>query len=109
MGYDDVLAALVEACDEDWVGLYEVVRIVRGEVGTASAEQVRLVTVPLLRALLEEHEVVAGFPHYTGVRFLPWEVPSKEALDRIDFEWSALGRDPVISEVAWFSSTELID
>jgi hypothetical protein len=109
MKHDEVLATLLDACDEDFVGLYEVVRIVRDALGPASADEVRLATMPLLRELLEEHDVVAGFPHHTGVCFMPWEESVKLMLDRVDFEWSALGRDPNIGEVVWFTCTELID
>lgn len=37
--------------------------------------------------------------------FIPWRLSADEAVERIEHEWKALGREPNISEVAWFDIT----
>lgn len=56
-------------------------------------------------------ELVRGGYIHAGVPkgrddFMPWRLTADEAVERIEAGWKALGRDPDISEVAWFDITE---
>jgi hypothetical protein len=44
-----------------------------------------------------------GYPAPDGRHFVPWELRADQALSRIEKEWSTLGREPDIGEVAWFT------
>jgi hypothetical protein len=45
-----------------------------------------------------------GHPAADGRHFVPWILPAEAAIGRIAVEWSALGREPDIGEIAWFTS-----
>ncbi len=56
-------------------------------------------------------ELVKGGYIHAGVPkgrsdFIPWRLTAAEAIERIKREWKALGREPNISEVAWFDITD---
>jgi hypothetical protein len=63
-------------------------------------------TLQLVRKLLEVGEMHVGHPAPDGRHFVSWRVSPKEAVLRIEEEWSALGREPNIGEVAWFTSAQ---
>jgi hypothetical protein len=63
-------------------------------------------TLRLVRGLLHERGVQAGHPAPDGRHFVPWELPPDQAVRRIETEWSALGREPNIGEVARFTSAQ---
>jgi hypothetical protein len=106
MTTDDVLECLVEECHEDHVGLWRIVNAVRFDLGSADPRQTRVTTLRLVRSLLQERGMQVGHPTPDGRHFVPWNLPPDLAVSRIDEEWSALGRDPNIGEVAWFTSAE---
>jgi hypothetical protein len=101
---EDVLESLVEECREDHVGLWRIVKAVRLDLGLTGPEEVRAAALGLVRTLLRERGMWAGFPAPDGRNFLPWKLPADRALSRIEEEWLALGRDPNIGEIAWFTS-----
>ena len=101
---EDVLESLVEECREVHVGLWRIVKAVRLDLGFTAPEEVRAAALGLVRTLLCERGIRAGFPAADGRNFLPWELAADQALSRIDEEWRALGRDPNIGEIAWFTS-----
>jgi hypothetical protein len=103
---EDVLEQLVEECQVDHVGLWEIVRAVQDDLGSATAEETRELSMGFVRCLLKERGMLVGHPAPDGRDFLSWGLPADQAISRIEREWSALGRDPNIGEVAWFTSAE---
>lgn len=101
---DEVLESLAEECHEDHVGLWRVVNAVRFDLGATGALETREQALRLVRRLLHEHEMEVGHPAPDGRQFVSWGLSPAQALRRIEQEWSALGRDPTIGEVAWFTS-----
>jgi hypothetical protein len=104
MTLDDVLESLVEECHEDHVGLWRIVNAVRFDLGSSNPSEIRAATIRLVRSLLHERGMQVGHPAPDGRHFLSWGLSPDQALNRIEQEWSALGRDPNIGEVAWFTS-----
>jgi hypothetical protein len=104
MTADDALESLVEECREDHVGLWRLVRTVRHDLGASGAQDIRAVTLRLVRGLLQQPGIQVGHPAPDGRHFLPWGLPAEQALSRIEREWTALGREPGIGEVAWFTT-----
>lgn len=93
---------VLQACREDHVGLWELVRIVeRGALGGNLMRE----TIGLLRRLLSEGAIRAGEPAPDGRSFLPWESDLEETLSRIEFEWRRLRRRPTLGEIVWFEAT----
>jgi hypothetical protein len=103
---EDVLESLAEECQNDHVGLWEIVDAVRLDLGTTSAAQTRSWSLRLVRSLLSERGMQVGHPASDGRHFVSWDLPVDQAMSRIEKEWSALGREPQIGEVAWFTSAE---
>jgi hypothetical protein len=99
----DVLESLVEECHQDHVGLWEVVRAARLDLGALTAADTHATTLRLVRSLLDRGMLV-GYPAADGVGFVPWGLSAESAVRRIEQEWSVLGRDPNIGEVAWFTA-----
>lgn len=106
MTLKEILDSLVEECQEDHVGLWRIVNAVRFDLGSTDPEQTRALSLRLVRNLLQERGVQVGWPDPDGRHFLPWDVPPDQAIHRIENEWVALGRDPNIGELAWFTSAE---
>jgi hypothetical protein len=102
----DVLESLAEECHVDHVGLWEIVDAVRFDLGSTNAPETRALTLRLVRSLLSERGMQVGHPAPDGRHFVSWDVPPDQAVSRIDKEWSALGREPNIGEVAWFTSAQ---
>src|SRR5207245_3328951 len=103
---EDLLQSLLEECRDDHVGLWRIVKAVRLDLGCRTPIEIRTMTVGLIRRLLEEHGALVGHPTADGREFVPWNLPPDQAVSRIEKEWSALGRDPNIGDVAWFTSTD---
>lgn len=101
MQYEDVLSSLAEEC-EIYVALDEIIAAVREELELTNPLRVRQTVLALVRDLLVEHRAVACLPNPDWANFEAWQLPSKCALDRIDHEWAALGRDPAHCEVVCF-------
>lgn len=99
----DVLEGLVEECRVDHVGLWEVINAARYDLGASTPEDIQATTVRLVRGLLGRGMHV-GYPAPDGKGFAPWNVPADVAVRRIEQEWDALGREPNIGEVAWFTA-----
>lgn len=103
---DDVLESLVEECQEDHVGLWRIVNAVRLDLGAANPGETRLMTLRLVRSLLHDRGMQVGHPAADGRHFIAWNLPADQAVRRIEYEWSALGHEPNIGEVAWFTSVQ---
>ena len=101
---DEVLESLVEECHQDHVGLWEIVNAVQFDLGSKEPTETRALTLQLVRSLLHNPGIQVGHPAPDGRNFISWDLPPDEALRRIEQEWSALGREPNIGEVAWFTS-----
>lgn len=103
---DEVLESLAEECHTDHVGLWEIVDVVRFDLGSTDASETRALTLRLVRSLLCERGMKVGHPAPDGRHFVSWNLPPDQALSRIEKEWSALGREPNIGEVAWLTSAQ---
>ena len=102
---ESVFEEFLEECREDHVGLWRLVRAAQRVLSESTALQRRELALSLARRLLENGMLV-GQPTPDGRRFVSWDLPSNAALERIEREWTALGREPNIGEVAWFTSAE---
>ena len=106
MTRDDVLESLAEECCVDHVGLWEIVDAVRSDLGSTSAPETRSLTLRLVRSLLSVRGMQVGHPASDGRHFVSWDLSPDEAVSRIEKEWSALGRELNIGDVAWFTMAQ---
>jgi hypothetical protein len=103
---EDVLESLAEECHVDHVGLWEIVNAVQFDLGSTNPSETRELTLRLVRRLLHERGMQVGHPAPDGRHFIAWDLPADQAVSRIEKEWSALGREPNIGELAWFTSAQ---
>jgi hypothetical protein len=103
---EEVLDRFVEEGREDHVGLWQIVRAVREDLGVSDADEVRRVTLELVGALLRERGMIAGRPSLDWRGFIPWQLAPEAAVRRIEEEWLALGRDPNLWEIVWFDTLQ---
>ena len=103
---DDVLQSLAEECHTDHVGLWEIVDAVRHDLGSTNDLETRTLTLRLVRGLLSKQGMQVGHPAPDGRHFVCWDLPADQAVRRIEKEWSALGHEPNIGEIAWFTVAE---
>ena len=89
---------------EDDVSLWEALQKARRALPAASDEEVRALSLGLIRELLEGGLIVAGIPRPEGQGFDRWDLPVSETMDRITRELDELGREPEIGEIVWFTA-----
>lgn len=99
-------AFLIEGL-EDWIGLWRFVRDARDERPSATADEIRELVMPTVRKLVAGGYIRPGRLTDERPGFTEWQEGADEAVERIDSEWRALGRDPNIPDICWFTNTEL--
>ena len=100
----DVRQELLLEGQDDYVGLWEIAWILRRSKPSYGADEIREVALEILKPLLGEGLMEPGLLRENG-GFHAWTCTPEEALVRIDEEWRALGQDPNIGQVCWFSNT----
>lgn len=94
--YEDIVAE----CNDDYVGLWVVIRAVRRVIGDkADATEPTLV---LIKRLINSEEIVAG--QFNSQEWQEWKMSTKEIVERVEREWKALGHEPNIGEIVWFTT-----
>jgi hypothetical protein len=95
----EVLERILTECEDDYVGLWSIYRQVK-EAGIADP---KTFTLALVDFLLSARIVEAGVPDANG-DFHAWNLMPSETLERIEKEWSSLGRTPDIGDIVWFTT-----
>jgi hypothetical protein len=106
MTREEVRDRFVEECKDDHVGLWQLVNAVQLDLGVRDRQEIRNATLELVRDLLAKYHVRAGAPGPDWRNFVPWELTPAEAIARICQEWDALGKDPDIGDIAWFTTVD---
>lgn len=109
MLFTELHKQLLIECAEDYVGLWSVINEVGSFLKETDALNVREKTLAILTELLEAELIQAGFPTPDSRGFEQWRISAKDVIDRIGRAWDALGREPNIGEIVWFTSTEAGD
>ncbi len=86
---------------DDWIQAAEIASVVMRH-----ATDVRTVAIATIRELVDDGLVTVG--DLTGDGFVPWNLPARECLARIEREWPTR-RSPDLGEVCWLSNTEAGD
>jgi hypothetical protein len=99
---EEISRGLAEEARVDCVGLWTVLWEVKQRLPSLTPAEARVVALAVIHNAIEQGMVVPG--EFVAMRFVPWEGPPEEAVQRIESRWLALGREPNIGEVVWFTS-----
>ena len=94
--------AILAECDEDYVGLWSVIRDVEEFLPKKDENAIREQVLNLLRELLAAGEIKAGFPTKEG-GFRSLRSTPDRIMARIEKEW-LVGHRPTIGEGLWFTT-----
>lgn len=91
--------------NDDWVDASEVVSIIIEieKVSYKEEEVIRNKALELIRKAVTEGYMVIGSVPKGGFR--KWELSSEESLERVEKEWTALGKNPGLGQICWLSNT----
>ena len=96
---DEVVHELRQECEEDYVGLWEVARLLQEfRLGVGSRGQT---IAAVAAALLADPEITIG--QFEDKVFQEWPGDTADRVERLKRELSNLGRAPDIGEVAWIA------
>lgn len=101
----DLYRSILLSCADDYTGLWEVIRDVKGSYEHAALANVRQITLMVVKSLLERGLIRAGFPKRDGSGFEEWDLSLDQTMLRIEQEWNELGREPTIGDIVWFATT----
>jgi hypothetical protein len=96
---------LLEEMKDDYVGLWEIVRLVRSELGLEDPAAIREDTLHIIEQMLMQGWIRPGVATDAG-DFEAWETDPGRALLTIGEDWDRLGRMPTVGDIAWFDLTE---
>jgi hypothetical protein len=97
---------LLADCREDDVSLWEALQKARRAIPAATDDQIRQLSLDLIRELLEDGLIMAGVPKPDGQGFERWDLSVPETMDRIAREMDELGHPPNIGDVVWFTAPD---
>ena len=95
---------LVEMKD-DYVGVWEIARLVRSELGVDDPIGIREITLQVSEEMLMHGWIRPGVATKSG-EFEPWDTNPGTTLATIVEDWEKLGRTPTVGDIAWFDLTE---
>lgn len=93
----DVVDQIEVETQEDDVGVWVVARVLRTAWPEVDSVEMRLLAARVLRAVLQRGVSLGQFS--PDGDFEVW--PADGSVDRVLIDWSDLGRDPDIGEIAW--------
>lgn len=98
-----ILSAIRRELDDDFVGLWEIIRLARDGSDAMADEAVRALTLRIVRDLLQDETVYAGDTALDFRTLAPWNLSVDETLERINKAWDSLGREPNVWEIVTFA------
>jgi hypothetical protein len=99
--FEQMMKDFVAEASSDWIGLWEIVKVLTENDMTRSPDEVKRLTLAFVSEMLRRGFVAGDPPTHEGVRH--WDSQDHQyVLRRIDEEWTALGKPPNIVDIAWF-------
>lgn len=100
---------ILEDIQDDYLSLSWLDTLAQQATNERDAEERMMIILSVVKQLLDEHRVYAGFPIDGGNRFRVMDGDSKAIVDRIWSEWKALDRELMPGDVIWLARPELVD
>lgn len=101
-GLEQIVGDFVIEARRDTVGLWRIVNAVRHEFGEIEEDSVQPTSLKVVEGLLNHGAKVIDYYKERGWTTWP-EEDTQTILARIKREWDALGQDPNLGDVCWFS------
>jgi hypothetical protein len=101
----EVVNNLRVECHEDYVGLWTVPWHFQNVYNIADEPLRREQSFKVIECLLALPDIGVGQFRPNEEVFEFWDIPTSDALKRISDEWDALGHEPNLGDIAWFTST----
>lgn len=101
---DQVVKEMVAESTVDYIGLWQIVRGVQRHAPEASRQAQRAMASGVVAALIGGQGMVAGDLRDDG--FHRWTETGKDAIARIEREWSLLDGEPTLGDVVWLSARD---
>ncbi len=97
---------MAQECIVDHLGLWFILGRVKMLFPESTPADHRRLTLDVIRAILDEGNIKAGFPAPGGRAFIPWNLSKDEIMARINIAWDMLEREPTIGDIVWFTAME---
>jgi hypothetical protein len=109
MTIETVLEQIAGWCEDDWVGLWEIVAYVAEDLGVEDPEKQLELTAALVKELLKRGLRAGDSPlHNTGARFLPWRDQDPDTVTAfITQQWKRNDAYPSWGDGPWFATARL--
>ncbi len=102
-GLEQIIEDFYTGAASDYVGLWELVNAVDSRLRPSGSDDRRELTLEVVRQLIARGLLAVDLASVGG-GCVPWRDQQPDSvLRRIRAEWEALGRDPDIGDIAWFS------
>jgi hypothetical protein len=98
---DQIKQDFLAECADDFVGVWSLLRTVNFTIPNLTSIESQGITLRLLEDLLRAGTIIVL--QISNSRLEAWNSPPASAVKRIKDEWDALGRDPDVGEIAWFT------
>lgn len=98
-----IVVEFLAECQDDYVGLWSLVGRSRQASDGVGDEQRRDLILEKIHELLQQEKIVAG-SFVDKKTFLQWREDPEAIVNKIRGQWLALGRDPDIGEIVWFTA-----
>jgi hypothetical protein len=101
MNIDKLVEDFEQDAAIDYIGLWELVRVVAENIEDKTEENIRKGTIDLLRAMLSRGFKAGGFT--PAKEWKLWlDQDTDTIICRIEADWDSLGRVPTVGEIVWF-------
>lgn len=104
---EDIWRLTRSELEDDYVGLWELIRDVRDRLPELDEDQVKSAVLAVVGRALDRQEARAGLGAVVGGLEHVWTEPVNQIVERIEREWNELGRDPLPGEIVWFDKPRL--
>lgn len=88
---------------EDWVMAADVAWLAKSIGGADTDQEVLSLSVNTIRAVVTEGLMQLG--DVTDGGFFEWDLEQEAAIEKVERDWSALGRLPDLGDVCWLANT----
>ncbi|MBP0030535.1 hypothetical protein [Roseofilum sp. Guam] len=99
---------ILEASQDD-VGIWEIIYKLSFAFPQSNEDERKVMTLEIVREYLENGLMELGdfeCNNEKGYEFKLWNLDIDSAIDRIDTEWSQLGTEPSVGDIAFLITTE---